>query len=314
MPQDKSEHAKILFKEVETYRAHCLFVEARKRAGELVRFIRKNERIRNRDRILRSLKAKIRQIEIEAEAFEAVGPTSHLSARDKALIRRIFSSAFEEGSDASIFEAGNAFLVFGQFKEALSEFRKLIRSRIFRVAAVKNIFRCYIGLSAVKQAVALYLKLHAVGSLPPEALERVRYFLHSILKLRGINRTLPKPIPLPQPQKAPQKPKPAAPQEVLLEPSLDVLSIKLVYPDHKKREQNIELDVNFQKRNTISVIVPGGNRDLIEHLKPGIRLDYIELRTTDLIFIDEGVVHALSEIRVGDKRGDYTVTIKLDTG
>jgi tetratricopeptide (TPR) repeat protein len=286
MPQDISEHAKVLYKEVETYRAHCLFVEARKRSDELVRFIRKNE------------------------AFDAVGLASHLSARDKALIRRIFSSAFEEGSDASIFEAGNAFLVFGQFKEALAEFRKLIKSRMFRMAAVKNIFRCYIGLSAVKQAVALYLKLHAAGSFPPEALERVRYFLQSILKLRGINRTLPKPIPLPQAQ----KPAPAAPQEVLLEPSLDVLSIKLVYPDHKKREQTIELDVNFQKRNTISVIVPGSNRELIEHLKPGMRLDSIELRTTDLIFMDTGVVHARSEIRVGDKRGDHTVTLRLDSG
>jgi hypothetical protein len=314
MPQDKSEHAKILFKEVETYRAHCLFVEARKRADELVRFIRSNERIRNRDRILRALKAKIRQIDIEAEAFEAVGLTSHLSARDKTLIRRIFSSAFEEGSDASIYEAATAFLVFGQFKEALAELRKLLKSRIFQVAAVKNIFRCYIGLGAVKKAVALYLKLHEAGSFPPGALERVRYFLHSVLKIKGINRTLPKPHPPPQPVEPPQKPKPATPQEILLEPSLDVLSAKLHYPDRKKIERSIALDVNFQKRNTISVIVPGSNRELVEYLTPGMRLDCIELSTTDLIFIDEGVVHAKSEIRVGDKRGDYTVTIRLDSG
>ncbi len=327
MTQGKSEYAKILLKELETYRAHCLFVEARKRADELIHFIRQNDRVANRDRILRSLKAKIREIEEEAEAFDALGLSNRLSASDKTRIQKVFSSTYEEGTDAAVYEAATAFLVFGQYKEALVEFRKLIKSELFRVTAVKNIFRCFIGLSAIKNAVALYMKLQAGSAFPPEELERVRYFLHSILKMKGVDRKLPKPRAAgkppppsgpspPQKPKAPEKPPPMPPppeEGPVLEPTLDILSVTLSYPDRKKGEQSVVLDVNLQRKNTISMIVPGSLKGLIDYLKPGMRLENVQLSSTDVIFIDDCVVHGKSEIRVGEKRGDYTVTIKLDS-
>jgi tetratricopeptide (TPR) repeat protein len=324
MAQDKAAYAKTLLKEVEVYRSHCLFIEARKRAGDLIGFIRKNDRLKHREQILISLKMKIRQIEEEADAFEAVGLSSHLSPTDRTRIRKAFSSAFEMGTDASVYEAATAFLVFGQFKEALSEFRKLIKSKLFRVAAVKNIFRCYIGLSEIKQAVALYLKLRESALFPPEELDRVHYFLQSILKMKGVSRQLPRPKPAekppppetletPGPRKPEslEEPEPPAPEEVVVEPSLDILSVTLSYPDQNKKKKSIVLDVSFQRKNTINVIVPGKNLDLLNYLQPGKALEDLQFNSTDIIFVDDGVVHGKTEIRVGKKQGDYTVTIKL---
>jgi hypothetical protein len=326
MPQDKSLQAKTLLKEVEVYRSHCLFVEAKKRANDLVAFIDGEVRIRNKDRILQSLQAKIREIDEEADAFEAVALSPRLTAADKARIRKVFSSAYEDGTDAAIYEAATAFQVFGQFEEALAEFRKLVKSKGFRVTAVKNIFRCYIGLSSVKKAVALYLKLYESGSFPPEELGRVRHFLHSVLKMKGISKELPAPetilkLPPKKKQNTPPaarpvekpKPTPPEPEEIVLEPSLDILSVTLNYPDAKKEKKTIVLDINFQRKNLISMIVPKGNKDLLAYLKPAMRIENLQLSSTDVIFIDDGIVHGLSEIRVGEKQGDYTLTIKLES-
>lgn len=320
MAQDKAAHAKTLLKEIEVYRCHCLFLEARKRAGELIGLIRKNNRLKNREQILNSLKMKVRQIEEEADAFEAVGLSSQLSSADRTRIRKVFSSAYETGTDASVYEAATAFLVFGQFKEALTEFRKLIKSKRFRVTAVKNIFRCYIGLSEVKQAVALYLQLQKAALFPPEELDRIHYFLQSILKMKGISKQLPKPKPSETPpppempvkaNPPPEEQEPPVPEEIVLEPSLDILSVTLTYPDQHKNQKSIVLDVSFQRKNTISIIVPGKNVDLLNYLQPGKKLEDLQLNSTDVIYVDDGVVHGKTEIRVGKKQGDYTVTIKL---
>ncbi len=317
MAQDKVAYAKSLLKEVEVYRSHCLFIEARKRAEDLIGFIRKNDRLKHREQLLNSLKIKIRQIEEEADAFEAVGLSSLLSSADRSRIKKVFSSAYEAGTNASIYEAATAFLVFGQFKEALAEFRKLIKSKLFRVAAVKNIFRCYIGLSEVNHAVSLYLKLQAAAFFPPEELERVRYFLQSVLKMKGVSRQLPKSKSAEKPPpEAPEKPpprkrEPRVPEEMVIEPSLDILSVTLTYPDQNNEQQSIVLDVSFQRRNTISTIVSGKNPDLLDYLQPGKKLADLELKSTDIIYVDDGVVQGKTEIRVGEKQGDYTVTIKL---
>lgn len=324
MAQDKAAYAKSLLKEVEVYRSHCLFVEARKRAEDLIGFIRKNDRIKHREQILNSLKTKVRQIEEEADAFEAVGLSSLLSPADRTRIKKVFSSAYEAGTDASVYEAATAFLVFGQFKEALAEFRKLIKSKPFRVAAVKNIFRCYIGLSELNHAVSLYLKLQASAFFPPEELERVHYFLQSILKMKGVSRQLPRPKPSEKPpprqeveKPAPRKPKalenpePPAPEELVIEPSLDILSVTLTYPDQSNEQKSLVLDVSFQRKNTISIIVSGKNLDLLNYLQPGKKLEDLQLNSTDIIYVDDGVVQGKTEIRVGKKQGDYTVTIKL---
>ncbi len=323
MAQDKAAYAKTLLKEIEVYRSHCLFVEARKRAEDLIRFIRKNDRLKHREKILNSLKTKVRQIEEEADAFEALGLSSLLSPADRTRIKKVFSSAYETGTDASVYEAATAFLVFGQFKEALAEFQKLIKSKLFRVASVKNIFRCYIGLSEVNHAVSLYLKLQAASFFPPEELERVHYFLQSILKMKGVSRQLPRPKPSEKPpprqavEKPPRKPKalenpePPPPEELVIEPSLDILSITLTYPDQSNEQKSIVLDVSFQRKNTISIIVSGKNPDLLNYLQPGKKLEDLQLNSTDIIYVDDGVVQGKTEIRVGKKHGDYTVTIKL---
>jgi len=316
MAQDKAAYAKTLLKEIEVYRSHCLFVEARKLADELIDFIRMNDGLDNGEQILNSLQTKIRQIEEEADAFEAVGLSSRLSREDKTRIRKVFSSVYQKGTETAVYEAATAFLVFGQFKEALTEFRKLITSTHFRMVAVKNIFRCYIGLSEIDHAVALYLKLQASASIPPDELERIHYFLQSILKMKGISRRLPKPkptkkLPLQETAKTPEKIEPLFPEELVLEPSLDILSVTITYPDRNDEEKSIALDVSLQRKNTISIIAPGKNEALLRHLQLGTTIKNLQLNSTDIIYVNDGMVQGKTEIRVGKKQGDYTVTIKL---
>jgi hypothetical protein len=298
----KPSRSTTLIKEIETYREHCLYAEARKRAVELANLILENERLRHKKKLLMAVVDRIEAIEEEAEAFAAVGKGVRLSKPEQQRIRRVFSSAFEPGSDAAAHEGAIALLVFGQFATALAEFEKLQKSREFRIPAAKNIIRCLLGLGETKKAVQRYLEWLSSPDFAPEPLEVIRAFLQRALERKGISRRLPKPK-LPEP--------PATAEAPPIELTLELLSIAIPIEDDEQQRRRHSLDVTFQRGRTISAIVSGKERDLLKRLKPGTTLNEVMFDATDLTYYASCVVYANSTIRVGEKKGDHTVTFKL---
>ena len=301
MKAAKENRSTILIREIETYRAHCLFAEARKRAVELANIILENERLKNKKKLLMAVVDRIETIEEEAEAFTAVEKSNRLSNSERRWVRKVFSSAFEPGTDAAAYEGATALMVFGQFGAALTEFEVLLKSGDFRVPAAKNIVRCLLGIGSPKRAVARYRQWLKEDAFDPQQLEVIRVFLQRALTSRGFSVTLPKPkMPEPEPvEKAP------------VELTLDLLSVTVTVEESGSEKTRHSLEVNHQRGKTISLIIPGKEQELLQMLSPGRTLTDVMFESTDLTYYASCVVYGNSPIRVGEKKGDHTITLKL---
>jgi hypothetical protein len=321
MASEKTSRSGTLIREIETYRAHCLFAEARKRAVELANLILENERLKDKKKLLMAVVDKIEAIEEEAESFAALGKTVRQEQEpvEQRWARKVFSSAFEPGTDAAAYEGATALMVFGQFGAALMAFEILMESDEFRAPAAKNIIRCLLGVGSTKKAVEYYRRWVKEKAFATRELKVIRTFLQRALQDKGVAITLPDPdAPPPAPAK-PVKPEaaaePAEPEERAdaspIELTLELLSITFTVEDEFGERKRYTLDVNFQRGKTISLIVSGKERQLVRHLSPGRTLTDVMFEATDLTYYASCMVYGNSRIRVGEKMGDYTITLKL---
>ena len=74
----------------------------------------------------------------------------------------------------------------------------------------------------------------------------------------------------------------------------------------------MEFEVTFQSGNTISVIIPADEKQLLEAFKPGLRLPSMQCYSLIAVFNGSGVVSGKSEITSGPKKGNYTMDITID--
>ena len=303
--RDTKASAKTLMREIEVYRSHCLYVEAIKRAEELADLIRSSRRIKNKAENLSAIDKKCGEIRKEAEAFDAFGTSIFLTTADRKRIKDVIASGCKEGSEEAVYESAIAMLVFGQFDEAIGEFKKMIGSDRFRVAAAKSIIRSHIAKSSIAGAVAQYDKWQASRNFPSSQLENVRHFLSSILRKKGVSLSLQKPR---EPEEIPIViPEPEVPDQEIP----DLLSISLPYRNRSDTKKEALLDIHFQRGKTINIIVPRDLAGLIDYLQPGMTLKDVQINSTDFIYIETCVVYGKSLLRVGKNQGDYTVTLKL---
>jgi len=187
------EDIKTLFSEIEVYRSHSLFEEAREKCQKLERLIAENDRIKNKQELLNVVEKKIRELEADARRVVNEAASAQMSNKEQALVKKLFAVPKKGGDDAAAMEGAAALLVFGQFQKALSEFNPLIKKEALRVAAAKNIIRCHVGLSSLDEAVEQYERWLAEGRFPKDEIETIHSFLQDILKKKGVDRILSKP-------------------------------------------------------------------------------------------------------------------------
>ena len=75
----------------------------------------------------------------------------------------------------------------------------------------------------------------------------------------------------------------------------------------------IELDVNFQRGNTVSVLIPARDKDSINRVQVGLRMDDVECSSAFAVFMATGIVTEKTRIDTGAKRGDYRVDIRIES-
>jgi len=301
MQKDTKEYIQLILLEMDTYSAHGLFAAARTKAKELSAVIRASDRIKNKQAYLAAVAKKIKSVDESARLFEASGTSARMSSKEQHRVKKLFSSSLSEGDASAVYQGAMALQVFGQYNGALTEFRKLIRNDTLRVAAAKNIIRCYVGLSALDKAVTQYRQWLQGGNFPSDQLKDVRFFLQVLLKKKGIKKNLPQPVVQARPQ-APRVPK---------KKSIDILSIVIPYSDMYGKDQEAMLDVIFQKGNMISCIIPRDDQALVDYLQLGARLNHVQYNSTDVIFFDKGVVFGKNQLNVGANQGDYSVTLQM---
>lgn len=301
---DIIKHIKTLLREIEVYRTHGLYKEAEQRCRQLSELILQSDQVKNKQKVLDAVSKKIEDIENGARKVEAVEASGHMSTKEQALVKNLFSFSEEDKTDSADLEGATALLVFGQYEKALSEFNELIKRDSLRVNSAKNILRCHIGLSSIDNAVTQYQQWLSSGQFPSEELGKIRSFLQDILITKGIDKSLPEPemaIDVIDVEE----------HEIEEEGFIDIVSIEIPLNDELQEGKGIGLDVSFQKENMISVIIPSTNQDLIDYFKVGLRLNDVQFFAVAIMFKESCVITAKEQIGSGPRKGDYTLVMEI---
>jgi tetratricopeptide (TPR) repeat protein len=301
MEIDIEKHIQTLLREIEVYHSHGLLVQANKKCQEVAELIQQSDQVENKQELMIAVSKKIRDLKNDARKFEEAAASTQMSTKEQDLIKELFPSSEEEGADSAAFKVAVALLVFGQFEKALSEFNELIKRDSFRLIAAKNILRCHIGRSSLDGAVGQYEQWLSSGQFPSGELEKIRSFLQDILKKRGIDKSLPKP----------EGTIDAKEDEIPEGEFVDISSIVIPLDDKPKEGKSNRLDISFQRGNIISMIIPSTNQVLIDNLKVGLRLNDVQFYSPAVTFKDSCVVSAMSQIKSGLKKGDYSLVMKI---
>jgi len=291
-----------LFKEAEVYRSQGLFVEAKDKYNRLAALIQENDQIANRQSLLDAISKKISAVEIEIKKRKKSPPIPEMSPKVQDLIKNLFSFSQGNDKDAAKLDGAIALTKFGQFERALIEFNELIKKDSLRVVAAKNIVRCHVALSSLDNAVTKYQQWVSSDIFSSGQLEQVRVFLQGILDRKGIDETLPT---VREPTDATEE------DETSEEEFLEICSIGITLDDEQKQGTLAELDVHFQRGNMISLIIPAKDKELIENLNVGVRLNDVQYYSPIAVFKASGIVSGKAQIKIGPKQGDYRLDIKI---
>lgn len=301
---DVKEQIQKLIQEAHLYRSQGLLRESRDKYGKLVDFIKKNRQIKNRENLISGVQRKIEAVEADIEKLIKAPATVVIPEKIQDIIKNKFALSAKDEDSAAI-EGAVALAKFGQFERAIKEFDLLLAKESVRLAAAKNIIRCYVSNAAFESAVKEYEKWSAGNRFKPEELNIVRTFLQNILTKRGISKTLP-PV-------AVQFAAAAAPGdgETPEEEFLDISAIKIILENGPQKGRAIEFDVNFQSGNVLSLIISSKDKNLIENLDVGVKLNHMQFFSPIAIFEGAGIVAEKTQIGTGPKRGDYSMDIKI---
>ena len=95
---------------------------------------------------------------------------------------------------------------------------------------------------------------------------------------------------------------------------IDINGIGITIDSGSQKGEIVELDVSFQSRNVISLLISQRNKYLIEDLEIGDTLNDIQFYSPIAMFTGSCVVSAISEIKSGPRQGDYSLDLKVQSG
>jgi len=295
------ESIKKLLQEADLYKKHGLLDEAKGKYTEAEQKIRENDRIQNKEKVLKGIAKKIRLLDSDTQRVEK-GPSSpELSEKAQDLIQNLFSFSKSDSKEEAVLEGAIALAKFGQFERALGEFNKLIDKESHRVVAAKNVLRCHIQLNSEDAAADQYEDWVSKGDFLPVQLEKVRLFLVEILKSKGIQRDLTSVSIKEEPVQEPEEE----------EDFIDISSIGIYFNFGPAKGKVVEFDVNFQSGNMLSLIISKNDAKTIEPMQEGDALKDLQFYSPIAMFNGSGIVSAKSQIKSGPKQGDFCLDIKI---
>jgi tetratricopeptide (TPR) repeat protein len=323
------EKIKFFLQQAELYRTQGLLDESKESYESAVKVIQENRDVKGADGLLKKIELKLKTLKETMEKIDQAPITPEMEAAVQDLIKDKFSFATDEHEKE--FEGAMALSKFGQSERAIKEFEKLLNVDSHRMVSAKNIIRCYMSIDSVDEAVSEYEKWLSLDVFSPDELDNIRVFLQSFLNKKGIDRTLPsaeEPLEIEVPEieieETPTVEKepasieipgieiPEAADEGIREEDLtDVSSIGITLDKGPLKDKLIEVEVNLLQGTEITVIIAEKQKDLIEALKTGIKLENVQFYTPFAMFAGACVVESNTKIKTGPKRGDHSVDLKV---
>ncbi|MFZ5563179.1 MAG: hypothetical protein ACOZBW_03950 [Thermodesulfobacteriota bacterium] len=290
------EKIKSLLKQAELYRSQGLFNEARESYERVRRIIQKSKQLPNREQLLENISKKINKVQGVLVRLENASNTPQMSPEVNKLIKKLFSQTSSNDKHAAALEGAVALAKFGQFNDAIAEFRRLLDVDSQRVQAAKNILRCLVTYKSSDDAFAQLSEWKSEDLFTVDELEKVKSFFEEILDKKWDEKG-------------------AARSEALTggavdeDEFLDISAVAITLPNGNQ----IELDVSFQSGNVISLIIDRKDEQMIQDLKEGSKLEDVHFYSPIAIFRGSGEVTSKTQITSGPKQGDYSMDIKIDS-
>ncbi len=320
-----------LLKEAELYHKQGLLEEAMGKYDKAKELTQNDPLLKTKPNLMDGILKKVALLKKDIEKVEQAAKTPEVSADVQKLIKRLYTFSAEQDEDAIELDGAIALAKFGQYDSALSEFNELIKKESLRVVAAKNILRCHMAMASVDEAFAQYEQWLSSDMFAPDQIDKLRLFFEKILEKEGISRELPT-FKVPEEDEAPLIEMPDGDELQIVtadadsvyiddfefeededesDEILDINSIRLTAQSGPREGQTIELIVNFQSGNVISLLIPHRDKDLVESFKVGDTIDNIEYYSPIAIFNSSGQVTDIVHIKTGPRRGDYNLDIKV---
>jgi len=292
----------LLLREAEIYRSQGLLVEAKGKYNVAVDLIGKLDQAKNKEALIQAICRKIKSLTISYHQIERAQEAPQMPPKVQDLVKNLFSFSQDKDEDKAALEGAITLAKFGQYDRALEEFNELTKKDSLRVVACKNILRCCFSVYSPEEAVERYKKWLKDDLYSKEQLQKIRLFLEDLLEKKGIEIQLPAVLDADEA---------TIDQDRVDEDLIDISSIGITFEGGPQKGQMVEMEVSFQSGNMISLIVSSKDRELIESLKVGFRLNDVQFFSPIAIFQGSGIVMAKTKINSGPKRGDYSLDIKI---
>ena len=209
-----AEDIKRLLKEAQLYQGQGLLNEAGKRLEKAVQLVAGCASLPNQQVILESIQKKLQTLEETTHKVERKTPITEISARDKELIKKLFSTSAADDQDTMHMEGAVALAKFGQFDRAIADFEDLLKDSPLRIVAAKHIMRCHMAIRTLHEPMAQLRVWENTGYFAREELDALETFLAKTYGLfpgteaaaAPVMRAAspPKPEPLPEPEPPPE--------------------------------------------------------------------------------------------------------------
>ena len=92
---------------------------------------------------------------------------------------------------------------------------------------------------------------------------------------------------------------------------LDISSIGITFEESPHKGQLVEFEVSFQSGNMISLIIGSKEKQYIDSLKVGLKLNNVQFYSPIAMFSGKGIITSSNKIKSGPKSGDYCLDIKI---
>ncbi len=291
---------KSLLQQAELYRSQGLYNESRATYERVKKIIQKSKQLPNREKLLKNISKKIDKVQSSIVKVEGVSDNPQMSAEVNQLIRNLFAQSADNDQHAAALEGAVALAKFGQYNDAIGEFRRLLEIDTQRVAAAKNILRCLIAYKSSDEAFSQLTEWKTENLFSEDELQKVKTFFEDILDKKWDEKG-------------------AARSEALTGgggggsvDENDFLDISAVAITLANGDQ-LELDVSFQSGNVVSLIIDKTDEERIKDLEEGSRLDDVHFYSPIAIFRGSGEIVSKTKIASGPKEGDYSMDIKIDS-
>jgi tetratricopeptide (TPR) repeat protein len=331
-----AEQIKTLLKEADLYQRQGLLNEAKERYKKATNILKENSNIANSQDLISAIVKKVVELNQKVTRINQALSKPEVSERKQDLIKNLFGGVRADDEPNRHLEGAIALAKFGQFERALEEFEQLLQHEGVRVAAAKNIIRCHLELSAPQNAIGRYGNWVEDDRFTPTQLSKIRFFLEQRLNRLGVKTTLPERaqevdineleaetvegsddgtgalemVPTGNDSVAPLQGIELPEEE---EEFLDINSVGIQIKSGPNKGHVIEFDVSFQTGNAINLIIPSKEKELLEELNAGAKLQNMQFFSPIAILNGSGVVTAKTRIKSGPKEGDYSLDITILT-